>query len=83
MISLPYLGIFLQIPGHSQYIIPYEIIALWPDLLVFKGMNADGESIRLIQHMNAINLVLTKVKRQTPKVQKTITGFTIRGVDES
>ena len=70
------LGISLQLSGEWQNVLIDEIIALPPNLIVFKGeMGTTGESVRLVQHIQQVNLLLIKVKRLEPQAPKRKIGF--------
>ena len=69
-------GIFLQLSGELQSICIDDIIALPPNLIVFKGrVGSSGMSVRLIQHIQQVNLLLVKVKRAEPQTPKRKIGF--------
>ncbi|GAK50708.1 hypothetical protein U14_01941 [Candidatus Moduliflexus flocculans] len=70
------IGISLQLSGGLQNIHIDDIIALPPNLIVFKGrVGTSGESVRLIQHIQQVNLLLIKVKRPEPQTPKRKIGF--------
>lgn len=71
------LGISLHVSEGWKEIVVTDVIALFPSLIVFKGIIGDSESVRLIQHINQVNLVLRKVKRQDPNLPKRVIGFQV------
>jgi hypothetical protein len=53
------------------------VIALSPNLILFKGVMETDEPVRLIQHINQVNLLLKQVKRSDPQKPKRDIGFRI------
>jgi hypothetical protein len=76
------LGILLQLSGMWYNIVITEIVVLPPTLIMFKGVlkNSEGneEDVRVIQHINQVNLLLRKVKRPNPEEPKRTIGFVFK-----
>lgn len=51
-------------------------IGFWnPSLISFIGENEDGESIKLVQHVSQISVLLVAMKRKNPEEPKNPIGF--------
>jgi hypothetical protein len=73
------LGVLLQLSGSWYNIVVLQIVALPPTLIMFKGVMTNPDEthaeVRLLQHINQVNLLLRKVKRANPEDPKRPIGF--------
>jgi len=69
-------GRLTNAPGEGSFHI--DDIGFWgPDLIMFYGKNRDGRPIRLIQHYQQLNVLLTSMPKEKEKPARRI-GFAIQ-----
>ncbi len=61
------------LPGDQT--MKFDEVGFWsPDLVLFSGTNADGKSIRVVQHYSSLNVVLNVTKKPEEREARRI-GF--------
>jgi len=71
-------GAYLVSFGQAVTVHVSSILAVEPSLIVIEGRVADGEPVRLVQHVSQISFLLVKVKRLSPDEPRQPIGFQLQ-----